>query len=312
MKSRNTLLIAIVAMFALALTTAQSAVAVHLPGDLPEGHMYAMGRTNVPATQNNSTLLTGTIAPFSVSTVGEGVGRFAGIDFQPGTNVLFASSANGDPGFKGLYTIDIATGASTQVGAFGTGAGLNDLAFGTDGTLYGTDNVSLFEISTTTGEASLIGDYVSTTQIEGIAVDPTTGILYGIGWQVSDLYSIDTGSGVATLLGDFADLEASLEGFEGLGGLGSDLTGTLYATVGSQNGGIYALDRSTFTSTFIGDGFAGSVSDIAFSAIPEPTGIALALLGLTFCTRIRRVSDAKGNQNPFQPSFLAICKGRMG
>jgi len=279
MRLRNTLFTAIFAVFVLVLATAHSASAA-----MDMERFYATGRVVGSA---NTTLLTGTISPFTVSSVGDGVGRFAGLDFDPVSGILYASSGNGGADAKSLFTLATGTGAATLVGSFGlgTGATLSDLAFGLDGTLYGTDYGQLFTVALGSGLATATSDPFGTANIEGLAVDPTTGTLYGMRWDTGELFTIAPGTGIASSVGTFADIGV---GPLALSGLGADSAGVLYVSVGGGNGDIYSLNLNTLTSTLVGDSFAGGASDIAFRVIPEPASIALALLGLTFCTCIRR------------------------
>ena len=86
--------------------------------------------------------------------------RLGGIAFQPGTGTLFGVS-NREPI---LYTIDPATGATTEVGS--TDVPLNSLEFLADGTLVagGIDgDGKLYEVDPATGATTLIGDPLAET-----------------------------------------------------------------------------------------------------------------------------------------------------
>jgi len=276
-----TLFFGIFTLLVFTLTATQSAVAEH---------MYATGRTNVA--DSDTALLEVTPSPFSVSTASTVIGgvRLSGIDFQPGTNTLYASSGNGGTDAKSLFTVDIGTGVATLVGPTGVtgGAGtITDLAFGLGGTLYGTNYNSLYSIDLGTGAATAVGSSgFGFGNIESLAVDPTSGILYGMTWNNVELYTIDTLSGAATSVGVFADLDAALPGVA-IAGFGIDYTGKFFVSAGSQNGQIFSLDVPTLTETLVGDAFSGSVSDIAF-LVPEPTSIALVLLAMGSVLGLRR------------------------
>jgi len=281
MRSKNTLFIAVVAMFVCAVMTAQSAVAAH---------MYVLAReggTPGGAADGDTVLRQVTPVPFSVTSVGNAVGeRLSGLDFQPGTNTLYASSGSGGTNPRSLFTVDTGTGAATLVGA--TGQTIYEIAFNrTSGALYGNSYDDLYSINVGTGAATIIGSF-GFGNIESIAVDPTSGTLYGLTWDNAELYTIDPGTGAATSVGVFAGLDAAEAG-RGISGLGIDYSGNFFATIGSNGGNVYALDTSDFSATFLGDASLDrSVTDVAF-LVPEPTGIALALLGLTFsCVRTRR------------------------
>ena len=237
------------------------------------GPMFAMGRSG-----DNSTLLDVTVSPFSSTAIGTStLGRFSGIDFDPVTGALYASSGfSGATNPDSLFTLDKTTGAATLVGAIGTSpGGVTDLAFDLSGTLFGTNRFELMSISTATGQATILNNSFGGF-IESIAVDPTTNILYGLDFDDGDLYSIDKTTGVTTTLGSFGALSADITGF------GIDSTGNFYASVGRGVGDIFALNIATFSASLVGDAFAGSVSDIAFehSNVPEPSTLVLALVGI--------------------------------
>ncbi len=143
-----------------------------------------------------------------------------------------------------LFTINKNTGDTTLVGSLGNkGTGFNALVFGQDGTLYaaGGNSTSLFTVDTTTGAATALPGSLPTTSAGDLAfhngnlfmaganddlikiklgatVSGTdkgafgvTGVfgladegnhLYGVAGK--NIYSIDTGTGAATLLVNYA------------------------------------------------------------------------------------------------------------
>jgi hypothetical protein len=244
------------------------------PRDAIGQDMYAMGR----AQGDVSTLLGVTASPFSVTTIGSSnLGRFAGLDFQPGTNILFAASGGNGANAAHLFTIDPSTGAATIVGP--VGEPIVDLAIDNSGTIFGSDFNSLYTIDPGTGAGTAVGAINSS--IEGLAVNPVSDILYGITFNNGELYSIDKLTGAGTLVGTFGPPVGA--GHNQWNGLGSDAAGNLYGTVGGAGGEIFALNTSNFTISMLGDAFAGAVSDVAFErqVIPEPASIALlSQLGL--------------------------------
>jgi cysteine-rich repeat protein len=83
-----------------------------------------------------------------------------GLAYDPSTMTMYGISGKegsfGGTNFpSSLYTIDLATGAATLVGA--TGIPAYGLEFGTAGRLFTTDGVSLYEVNRTTGGATLVG-----------------------------------------------------------------------------------------------------------------------------------------------------------
>jgi hypothetical protein len=164
-----------------------------------------------------------------------------------------------DTGGANLYDIDPATGVRTLVGPVSGGVGtVGALAYDrTTGTLFlsSTSLDSLWTLDATTLVATLVGDYNvgATVVMHGIAVNPTTGVMYGKSTNVAgggDFYTIDKTTGQATAV--------SSAGFGGFGGL-EWIGNTLYIsdTVGDS---LNTIDPVTGVATLIGPyGFAASI-----------------------------------------------------
>jgi hypothetical protein len=231
--------------------------------------MFAMGRSG-----NTSTLLSVTAGPFSVTSIGSStLGHFAGLDFQPGTNTLFAASGSSGPNSASLFTVDPNTGSATLIGAIGvTGDGVVDLAIDNAGTIFGSDFESLYSIDPNSGVGTAIGPILD--GIEGLAVDPTTDILYGLVWDTGELFSVDKQTSATTLVTVFGAPPVDNGQWNGFG---IDGSGNFFGTVGSGNGHIFSLNPSNSSMALLGDAFDGSVSDIAFQreVVPEPASIVL-------------------------------------
>ena len=87
------------------------------------------------AGSNNTDVLMIETSPFAVSSLGlAGVPTLGGLDFEPGTGLLFASGGFKDGG--NLYTVDPTSGVTTLIGATGYDA-VGGLVFDLDGTLFG-------------------------------------------------------------------------------------------------------------------------------------------------------------------------------
>jgi PEP-CTERM motif len=135
--------------------------------------------------------------------------------------LLFGGIGFGSPVNRGdLITVNEATGAGALVGpGAGPSAGLTGLTFDLSGALYGT-TVS----NTTFGSGAVVPRLVrldpltgmpllsspitvggEALEINDLAANPATGVLYGVSLNTSDfvssLYTIDKTTGVATLLG---------------------------------------------------------------------------------------------------------------
>ena len=161
-------------------------------------------------------------SPFSVSTTGAAGGseRLSGLDVQPGTNTLFASSGLGGINPGSLFTVDRSTGIAALVGATGF-AGVSGLVFDFDGTLFGSTFSNpavsfadiLITIDPNTGVGTVVGPYGSGIEgIDGLGVDPITGTLYGVGAGTffDELFTINKTTGAAVSLGSLGDEIAGL------------------------------------------------------------------------------------------------------
>lgn len=151
-----------------------------------------------------------------------------GLAFDAG-NVLYAvldTGPGGSIGADSLYTINTATGATTLIGATGL-TSLQGLAFASSGKLYGWDiGIGLVTLDTTTGVASDVSAAVgAVADIQTLDFGPG-GTLYG---ARDSLYTIDTATGVASLVGSggYSDLrgiavisETSVPAPAGIGLLG--------------------------------------------------------------------------------------------
>ena len=185
----------------------------------------------------------------------------------------------GGRGFE-LFSINPDTGEGTLVGNSSIGT-LNGFSFRDDDTLFAVSNDVLYTIDTDTGSANLIGA-LGLSQIEGIAFD-SSGTLFGIGGNSFQLVTIDPSSGAATqVAGTSRNLSA----------LTFDNSDTLFA-IDAFNGDLVTLDPLTGEDTLVGSVgpgggiFGGGYGGVAFSSVPEPTGLPL-LIGLALSRLAKR------------------------
>ncbi len=122
------------------------------------------------------------------------------------------------------------------------------------GKLYGTDGSggNLYTIDPATGASVLIGR-IGAFPVPGLAVDPTTGVMYASrGGGTPELYRIDPATGAATLVGNTG------LAFSAVPDLEFDRDGTLYAAVnisgdgGSGGDNLAVIDKLTGRATVIG------------------------------------------------------------
>ncbi len=163
---------------------------------------------------------------------------------------------------SGLYTIDPYTGDYTLVGSMGRTS--DGIAWNHETqTLYGVgiDNgVSvLFSIDRLTAATTVIGSTITGVHMIAIA-DGEDGLLYGIGLD-DNLYTIDTATGLATLVGP---LGYPINYAQGLGydRDNETLYGTLYTT--SDEGGLFEIDTQTGQATMLNN----YISQVTSLAIP--------------------------------------------
>jgi hypothetical protein len=167
-----------------------------------------------------------------------------------------------DDDTKTLLSINTTTGRATSVNsALGntripTGAAnAQDLsiAFACSGQLYGITarSRSFYRVNTTTGGFDLIG---SAGGLNVAITDFTSsaGQLYGLGEEA--LYTIDSNTGLATLVGNYGNGIRFVEG----GGIGAEANGELWAIAERRDGSgriqpsqIYRIDRDTGTATAV-------------------------------------------------------------
>ena len=122
------------------------------------------------------------------------------------------------------------------------------------GTLYGTDGPSgtLLTVDRATGAGNVVGA-MGFSPAPALAADPVRGALFaGSGAGLPLLYSVDSCTGSATLIGDTG------LGFAAIGGMDFRADGTLFATVniagdgGTGSDHLATIDPATAATTVIG------------------------------------------------------------
>ena len=164
-------------------------------------------------------------------------------------------------GFFAGQEFDIDNGNGIGLPVF-NGAAFNGLEW-VGGTLYGTAIQSpgspsaLVILDPFTGISSFIGP-TGAGPISGLAFDESAGVMYGIagGPAPANLYTIDLGTGAATIVGSTGMQAGSLE-------FGPD--GELYAGgTGTNFGDLFRIDPLTASATLVGNTGVGNLTGLAF------------------------------------------------
>jgi hypothetical protein len=141
---------------------------------------------------------------------------------------------------------------------------------------YGTnDNSEFVEIDTLSGEITIVGSLG--VLIRDLAYDEATGTLFGItqgfGMGLSQLYSINTTTGMATYIA-----ECGRTGFNTL----ACKQGVLYAT-NQESDCFYTIDKATGTSTKIGE--------LGFNSNSYAQGLDFDLSGNLFMASVNEIDS---------------------
>jgi hypothetical protein len=135
--------------------------------------------------------------------------------------------------------------------------------------LFAFDNLNGTVTFTEIGETGL-------GQLFGIAMDPQTGVLYGMNGSDDSLYTINTTTGVPTLVGPAGVTLGAI------GGMDFSADGSTLLL--SNAGALFTINKATGTATAAGD---TTRNDSALSyRVPEPS--SMAVIGLLAAVALRR------------------------
>lgn len=206
-----------------------------------------------------------------------GFNRVGAMSFSPG-GTLYAIGTSAS--VIRLLTINVSTGAGTAVGAGATGSpNCQDIAFRSDGTLFGYCEGDLYTFNTTTGVGTLVGTVDDFGDGNGLAFSPG-GVLYHA--DESSLYSIVPATGVETVVHSLAYSSSFGSGGPRANGMKFDpVTGTLWASVVDDESGnmLGTINIASGVVTFVGNSAAGldAIAVLTGSAAPTPTTAIPAL-----------------------------------
>jgi len=137
---------------------------------------------------------------------------WSGLAVDPTDGTLYASSTLMSGGLSStLYRLDPATATATPIGPVTGGGRIIEIAVDAAGTLYGVDIAAdvLVSLDKASGAANPIGSLGFDAEFaEGLDFDPSTNVLYfaavdnqSVFSQPGEMYTIDTATGHATLVG---------------------------------------------------------------------------------------------------------------
>jgi hypothetical protein len=163
-----------------------------------------------------ATIDTTTGAKTLIGTADSGGDGWNGLAYDPTTGTLYAVSGCGSG--SRLFTIDIATGEATLIGALPNETCSIAIAIDAGGRMFGVDVIAdaLFAIDKATAEDALIGSVgFDMNFAQDMAFDPSTGILYLAGFDfgtyVDSLYTVDIHTGMAVLVAPIASGDGELD-----------------------------------------------------------------------------------------------------
>jgi hypothetical protein len=226
-----------------------------------------------------------------------GFERVSGMDFHPGTGVLYAVAERGDGSdVPVLITIDVASGAGTEIATLNGGAAhffgdaYSDVSFRADGTLYTylDPNDGLGTIDIGTGALTQLGFTNVGCCGNGIAFSSGGVLFHANDTAVNTLDQTTAAAAQVALLGfPFGQV------FPRVGAMDFDpATGTLYAAVRRDFANYLAtVDPTTGAVSMLG-GTQNGLDALAVFFVPEPGVLALLAVGAIALARRQSSSAA--------------------
>lgn len=254
---------------------------------------------------SNSNLYTVNPVTGALTSVGPIGFAVTGLAFDPSTGTLYGVTSNLSPLHpRSLITVNTATGAGTFVGSYGLGTPLGDIAFKSDGTLYGyggASAASLYTINKATGVATLVGTGALGSG-RGLAFEidaADNGYVFPDGTNITDgFYKVSLADGSMTLIGTFQNGSGS-GGNASAASFGADQAMWLVAQPSGFNSDLCTID-SDGNLTDIGDMGAQNVDALAWQGSVKPNPW-FAYPDLTELFDACPVADAESCSTPFGP-----------
>lgn len=212
-------------------------------------------------------------------------------------DVLYATGGgNAALGLSALHVVDPATGANTPLWGFADvhlyNGGLaydaaSDLLYATGAKDSSTGTSTLFSIDRFSGALAEIGPMGIGINLTsgGLAVHPITGVMYATGgnsFQSTALFTVDKGTGAATLIGQSGGQCCIAPFGFNMNGLGFASDGTLYANGFTLTGGqssLYTLNLASGLATLVGQHGSNVGRDLKYSGLATRADGTLLSLG---------------------------------
>lgn len=252
-------------------------------GSAGAGTLYGLGTTrDEPAVIYEIDPATG--AATAIVTLGASASVHMGLTSLGGE--LYATLLQDEDGFAWLGRINLVTGDVAFVRTLGDRLNSQGLASNeSTGELYSVSRQigspsQLFSYLPD-GTSALIGETGIAGQ--GLAYDDGAGVLYGLDVGQESLFTIDTGTGVASAVGPL-DIGAVSLDFSGLAL--DEAGGSLFLNDG-VGGGLYSIDTTTGGATLIGANGTLGISGLAW-VVPAPGGVVTLVLAPILTGRRRR------------------------
>ena len=225
----------------------------------------------------------------SQTQIGTTAGNFnRGFDWADFNTAYYHISSDtlNNPGDRGVYRWDAMTNTSTQVFQFGfqdagTGGGdfFNGSYYLTIDNGSGSDSLYRYDNLGGTVTETLIGD-TGLSNLQGIAIDPNSGSIYGVDNSTDSLYVLDSMNGSSTLVGALGVTVSAI------GGLDFSTDGSELLLV-TAFGNLYEIGASD-ASIVVSYGDLGPNISALSNRPPVPAPGAIAALGLAGLAGTRR------------------------
>jgi Tol biopolymer transport system component len=230
-----------------------------------------------------------------IQTIGSVGYAVNGLDWDPGSGVLYGTTSVNDASYTGLISIDTTTGAGTPVGTgWGTLPDFNltvvAMTIDSGGNAFGwlePNSEDLVSIDTGAGTISTIGDSGVSTSGQGLSFDTSDTLFLVVNNGLPDVYTVNVATGATTFLGTVADATAS---WAHHGDFNPD-NGLYYGireTLGTPSS-LVLIDMSGLTQTGTLTTDIDELHTLAFvGIIPEPSSLWLLSLGALLAVSARR------------------------